>query len=199
MIAASTSSRRPLDRSDRPPSDGSGIASLAAGHTDSERSNLGTAGMRRRQVPSTQVSIDKTTREASDEDAGRAVGIRTERSEGGHPPRPTSSRHMGALRAVLPAARRRGPRRYRGTDLGRDRWRARLLHRSRPSDRPCRSGGVRPARDSGGFPDGAPATVRGIQAPKEMARSFFAASKPVASICHGLGCWSRRTSFADGH
>ena len=37
----------------------------------------------------------------------------------------------------------------------------------------------------GGFPDGAPATVRGIQHAQEIARSFFAASKPVASICHG--------------
>jgi protease I len=37
----------------------------------------------------------------------------------------------------------------------------------------------------GGFPDGAPATVRGIEHAQEIARSFFAASKPVASICHG--------------
>ena len=37
----------------------------------------------------------------------------------------------------------------------------------------------------GGFPDGAPATVR--KHPKAIAitRAFFAANKPVASICHG--------------
>jgi protease I len=37
----------------------------------------------------------------------------------------------------------------------------------------------------GGFPDGAPATVRRIGHAQEIVRSFFAASKPVASICHG--------------
>lgn len=37
----------------------------------------------------------------------------------------------------------------------------------------------------GGFPDGAPATVRGIAKAQEIARSFFAKNKPVASICHG--------------
>lgn len=37
----------------------------------------------------------------------------------------------------------------------------------------------------GGFPDGAPATVRGIAHAQEIARSFFAEGKPVASICHG--------------
>jgi protease I len=37
----------------------------------------------------------------------------------------------------------------------------------------------------GGFPDGAPATVRRIEYAQEIARSFFEASKPVASICHG--------------
>jgi|BarGraIncu01121A_1022015.scaffolds.fasta_scaffold09572_3 putative intracellular protease/amidase len=38
----------------------------------------------------------------------------------------------------------------------------------------------------GGFPDGAPATVRGIAKAQEIARSFFARNKPVAgSICHG--------------
>jgi protease I len=37
----------------------------------------------------------------------------------------------------------------------------------------------------GGFPDGAPATVRGIAKAQEIARSFFEADKPVASICHG--------------
>ncbi|HTG48766.1 MAG TPA: type 1 glutamine amidotransferase domain-containing protein [Actinomycetota bacterium] len=37
----------------------------------------------------------------------------------------------------------------------------------------------------GGFPDGAPATVRRITHAQEIVRSFFAASKPVASICHG--------------
>ena len=37
----------------------------------------------------------------------------------------------------------------------------------------------------GGFPDGAPAAVRKIQKAQEIARSFFAKNKPVASICHG--------------
>jgi len=37
----------------------------------------------------------------------------------------------------------------------------------------------------GGFPDGAPATVRDIPKAQEIARSFFETSKPVASICHG--------------
>jgi len=37
----------------------------------------------------------------------------------------------------------------------------------------------------GGFPDGAPATVRRIPHAQEIARAFFAADKPVASICHG--------------
>jgi protease I len=37
----------------------------------------------------------------------------------------------------------------------------------------------------GGFPDGAPATVRKIKKAQEIARSFFAQKKPVASICHG--------------
>jgi protease I len=37
----------------------------------------------------------------------------------------------------------------------------------------------------GGFPDGAPATVRAIPKAQEIARSFFARNKPVASICHG--------------
>ena len=37
----------------------------------------------------------------------------------------------------------------------------------------------------GGFPDGAPATVRKIGHAQEVARSFFAKNKPVASICHG--------------
>src|SRR5512143_3647634 len=37
----------------------------------------------------------------------------------------------------------------------------------------------------GGSPDGAPATVRGIKPAQEIARSFFARNKPVASICHG--------------
>ena len=37
----------------------------------------------------------------------------------------------------------------------------------------------------GGFPDGAPATVRELPKAREIARSFFARSKPVASICHG--------------
>ena len=37
----------------------------------------------------------------------------------------------------------------------------------------------------GGFPDGAPATVRKIKKAQEIAASFFAKKKPVASICHG--------------
>lgn len=37
----------------------------------------------------------------------------------------------------------------------------------------------------GGFPDGAPATVRKTQKALEITRSFFAKNKPVASICHG--------------
>ena len=37
----------------------------------------------------------------------------------------------------------------------------------------------------GGFPDGAPFTVRGIVKAQEIARSFFDNNKPVASICHG--------------
>lgn len=38
---------------------------------------------------------------------------------------------------------------------------------------------------AGAFPDGAPATVRGIPKAQEIARSFFAKNKPVASICPG--------------
>lgn len=37
----------------------------------------------------------------------------------------------------------------------------------------------------GGFPDGAPATVRTIPHAQAIARSFFEKGKPVASICHG--------------
>lgn len=37
----------------------------------------------------------------------------------------------------------------------------------------------------GGFPDGAPATVRKIVKAHEITRSFFKANKFVASICHG--------------
>jgi archaeal arginyl aminopeptidase len=37
----------------------------------------------------------------------------------------------------------------------------------------------------GGFPDGAPATVRKIPRAQEITRAFFAKDKPVASICHG--------------
>ena len=37
----------------------------------------------------------------------------------------------------------------------------------------------------GGFPDGAPATVRRIVKAQEIARAFFDKNKPVASICHG--------------
>jgi len=37
----------------------------------------------------------------------------------------------------------------------------------------------------GGFPDGAPATVRKIPRAQAIARAFFEKDKPVASICHG--------------
>jgi protease I len=37
----------------------------------------------------------------------------------------------------------------------------------------------------GGFPDGAPATVRDIPKAQAIARSFLERGKPVAAICHG--------------
>ena len=37
----------------------------------------------------------------------------------------------------------------------------------------------------GGFPGGAPATVRKVKKAQEIAKAFFARNKPVASICHG--------------
>ena len=37
----------------------------------------------------------------------------------------------------------------------------------------------------GGFPDGAPATVRKIAKAQAIAKAFVSANKPVASICHG--------------
>ncbi len=37
----------------------------------------------------------------------------------------------------------------------------------------------------GGFPHGAPATVRAMPKAQAIARAFFAGGKPVASICHG--------------
>lgn len=37
----------------------------------------------------------------------------------------------------------------------------------------------------GGFPDGAPATVRKMKSALEITKSFFKNNKPVASICHG--------------
>jgi protease I len=37
----------------------------------------------------------------------------------------------------------------------------------------------------GGFPDGAPATVRKIKKAQEITKSFFEKNKSVASICHG--------------
>ncbi len=37
----------------------------------------------------------------------------------------------------------------------------------------------------GGFPDGAPATVRKMDKALKITKSFFAKNKPVASICHG--------------
>ena len=37
----------------------------------------------------------------------------------------------------------------------------------------------------GGFPDGAPATVRDLPRAQAIARDFFTRGKPIASICHG--------------
>jgi len=37
----------------------------------------------------------------------------------------------------------------------------------------------------GGFPDGAPATIRKIKKAQEITKSFFKKDKLVASICHG--------------
>jgi protease I len=37
----------------------------------------------------------------------------------------------------------------------------------------------------GGAPNGAPRTVRNLEAARAIARDFFAKNKPVASICHG--------------
>jgi protease I len=37
----------------------------------------------------------------------------------------------------------------------------------------------------GGSPEGAPTTVRKIKKAQDIARSFFAKNKPVATICHG--------------
>ena len=37
----------------------------------------------------------------------------------------------------------------------------------------------------GGFPDGAPATVRKNRKAQDITKSFFQKGKPVASICHG--------------
>lgn len=37
----------------------------------------------------------------------------------------------------------------------------------------------------GGFPDGAPATVRRLDEAQQIARSFFEDGRPVACICHG--------------
>jgi protease I len=37
----------------------------------------------------------------------------------------------------------------------------------------------------GGYPDGAPATVRKNKKAQEIARAFVQSDKPVASICHG--------------
>lgn len=37
----------------------------------------------------------------------------------------------------------------------------------------------------GGFPDGAPATVRKIKKAQDITKSFFKSNKLVASICHG--------------
>ncbi|HYC26434.1 MAG TPA: DJ-1/PfpI family protein, partial [Nitrososphaerales archaeon] len=37
----------------------------------------------------------------------------------------------------------------------------------------------------GGFPNGAPATVRKMKKAQEITKTFFDKKKPVASICHG--------------
>lgn len=37
----------------------------------------------------------------------------------------------------------------------------------------------------GGSPEGAPATIRKIKEAQDIAKSFFAGNKPVATICHG--------------
>lgn len=37
----------------------------------------------------------------------------------------------------------------------------------------------------GGYPDGAPATVRDLPEALAVTKAFFAAGKPVAAICHG--------------
>jgi protease I len=37
----------------------------------------------------------------------------------------------------------------------------------------------------GGFPDGAPATVRELPKAQAIAREFLASNKPIAAICHG--------------
>ncbi len=37
----------------------------------------------------------------------------------------------------------------------------------------------------GGFPTGAPATVRKVKQAQEVAREFMTKNKPVAAICHG--------------
>ncbi len=37
----------------------------------------------------------------------------------------------------------------------------------------------------GGFPDGAPATVRDLPKARAIAHAFFERGKPIASICHG--------------
>jgi len=37
----------------------------------------------------------------------------------------------------------------------------------------------------GGYPDGAPATVREIPKAQEITRAFFVQNKPVVAICHG--------------
>jgi protease I len=37
----------------------------------------------------------------------------------------------------------------------------------------------------GGFPNGAPATVRKVKHAQEIAKSFITKNKPVAAICHG--------------
>jgi protease I len=51
----------------------------------------------------------------------------------------------------------------------------------------------------GGFPDGAPATVRKIKKAQEITRSFFQKEKIVASICHGPWTLASANVIKDRH
>ena len=46
----------------------------------------------------------------------------------------------------------------------------------------------------GGFPDGAPATVRDLPEAQAIAQAFVGDDKPVASMCHGPWLLAERTS-----